>query len=1028
MPNKMLIDATHPEETRVVVLRGNRVEEFDFESANRKQLRGNIYLAKVTRVEPSLQAAFVDYGGNRHGFLAFGEIHPDYYQIPVADRQALIDEEERAARAAEVEADNRAGRRAHRERRSSRSRDEIKSAPIDAHESAHQGSHDETAHGEDARGEDAHGEAAAMAAASEMMAPAADDAGERPAEDQIASDANDERHHSSPDGWQEETARPGASDEQPMGGEHGTAAETPIDLDRMASSAAAETVPGSDEEHRAEESESSAAGESAAGAPAERGAGEDNVTEINGAGAEEETIESVGGADAMEEVPERMSRMRRQYKIQEVIKRRQVMLVQVVKEERGTKGAALTTYLSLAGRYSVLMPNTARGGGISRKITDSIDRKRLKEVAQELEVPEGMGVILRTAGASRTKTEIKRDFEYLLRLWETVRDLTLKSTAPTLVYEEGSLVKRSIRDLYNKDIDEILVAGADAYRDARDFMRMLMPSHAKNVKPYLDSVPMFGRFGIESQLDAMFQPVVQLRSGGYIVINQAEALVAIDVNSGRATREHHIEDTALKTNLEAAEEVARQLRLRDLAGLIVIDYIDMDEKRNNRTVERRLKEALKHDRARIQVGHISHFGLLEMSRQRIRSSVLESSTEKCPHCGGTGHVRSVSSVALQLLRAIEEMLLKGATHNLIVRTRTETALYLLNHKRAHLRELEERFQLVITVNADATVAGQVSYLIEKGEQVHSIEQAKALVAVQPTNIAPVLDDEDDEAIEDVEELEEAGHREGAGEVTEVGEEDHEAGGELTVEASEGERNGRKRRRRRRGRRGGEGREGEAPAPENGAGPIAAQSDDDREPPTGAEAETELSGPEVPGESQADGEKRRRRRGRRGGRRSRHGRDGEAPAQASDSAPPFQVEAGMAEPHQEGAEEREPARWEPEQRGAYQRDHAEPSVAQHQAEVPQSRDQDRSFAEPQAEPVAPVPPADTPAAPRRGSTVREPAPTSFGAEFRAPAPTAPARVEPEPAASGVTESSVTESEDSARPRRAGWWRKGVLGKG
>src|SRR5262249_9354936 len=348
-----------------------------------------------------------------------------------------------------------------------------------------------------------------------------------------------------------------------------------------------------------------------------------NITEVSaGASADEEVIESVGGADALEEVPERPHRPRRQYKIQEVIKRRQVMLVQVVKEERGTKGAALTTYLSLAGRYSVLMPNTARGGGISRKITDAVDRKRLKEVAQELEVPEGMGVILRTAGASRTKIEIKRDFEYLLRLWETVRDLTLKSTAPTLVYEEGSLVKRSIRDLYNKDIDEILVAGPPAYREARDFMRMLMPSHIRNVKPYHDGLPIFSRFGIESQLDAMFQPVVQLRSGGYIVLNQAEALVAIDVNSGRATREHHIEDTALKTNLEAAEEIARQLRLRDLAGLIVIDFIDMDEKRNNRTVERRLKEALKHDRARIQVGHISHFGLLEMSRQRIRSSVL----------------------------------------------------------------------------------------------------------------------------------------------------------------------------------------------------------------------------------------------------------------------------------------------------------------------------------------------------------------------------------------------------------------------
>ena len=393
-------------------------------------------------------------------------------------------------------------------------------------------------------------------------------------------------------------------------------------------------------------------------------------------------VESVGGADALEEAQERAPRFRRQYKIQEVIKRRQVMLVQVVKEERGSKGAALTTYLSLAGRYSVLMPNTARGGGISRKITSGEDRSRLKEIAQELEVPEGMGVILRTAGASRTKLEVKRDFEYLLRLWETVRDLTLKSMAPKLTYEEGSLTKRSIRDLYSKDIDEIIVSGEAGYKEAREFMRMLMPSHAKHVKFYKDTQPLFTRWGIESQLDAMFSPTVQLRSGGYIVINQAEALVAIDVNSGRATREHHIEDTALKTNCEAADEVARQLRLRDLAGLIVIDFIDMDEGRNNRAVERRMKDALKYDRARIQVGRISHFGLLEMSRQRIRTSVLESSTEKCPVCGGSGHVRSVSSVALQLLRAIEEMLNKGATHNLIVRTRSEVALYVLNHKRA----------------------------------------------------------------------------------------------------------------------------------------------------------------------------------------------------------------------------------------------------------------------------------------------------------------------------------------------------------
>ena len=477
----------------------------------------------------------------------------------------------------------------------------------------------------------------------------------------------------------------------------------------------------------------------------------------------------------MEEVAERAPRYRRQYKIQEVIKRRQVMLVQVVKEERGTKGAALTTYLSLAGRYCVLMPNTARGGGISRKITSAEDRKKLREIAEELEVPEGMGVILRTAGAARTKAEVKRDFEYLLRIWEQVRDLTLKSTAPTLVYEEGSLAKRSIRDLYSKDIDEIVVAGENGYKDAKEFMRMLMPSHAKNVKLYQDSQPVFTRYGIESQLDAMFSPTVQLRSGGYIVINQTEALVAIDVNSGRSTREHHIEDTALKTNIEASEEVARQLRLRDLAGLIVIDYIDMDEKRNNRTVERRLKDALRHDRARIQVGRISHFGLMEMSRQRIRTSVLESSTEKCPHCGGTGHVRSVSSVALQLLRSIEEMLLKGPTHNLIIRTRPEIALYVLNHKRAHLRGLEERFQVTLTVNADEEVGGQIGFTIDRGEQVMTIDQAKALLA-QAALAAPALHEDaepefaeeiDEESEPEASEAEHSEHVEHVGQVEEV---------------------------------------------------------------------------------------------------------------------------------------------------------------------------------------------------------------------------------------------------------------------
>jgi ribonuclease E len=727
----------------------------------------------------------------------------------------------------------------------------------------------------------------------------------------------------------------------------------------------------------------------------------------------------------MEEVPERMPRLRRQYKIQEVIKRRQVMLVQVVKEERGTKGAALTTYLSLAGRYSVLMPNTARGGGISRKITSADDRRRLKEIAQELEVPEGMGVILRTAGASRTKTEVKRDFEYLLRMWETVRDLTLKSTAPMLVYEEGSLVKRSIRDLYNKDIDEILVAGDDAYREAKEFMRMLMPSHAKNVKSYRDNLPVFTRHGIESQLDAMFTPVMQLRSGGYIVLNQAEALVAIDVNSGRATREHHIEDTALKTNLEAAEEIARQLRLRDLAGLIVIDFIDMDEKRNNRSVERRLKECLRHDRARIQVGHISHFGLLEMSRQRIRSSVLESSTEKCPHCGGTGHVRSVSSVALQLLRSLDEMLLKGATHNLTVRTRSEIALYLLNHKRAHLRALEERFRIVIMVNADATVEGQVSFVIEKGEQVHSLEQAKAL-ALQPAAAVPAPiddEDEDDFAVEETAEPEDSFAAAAA-------EEDAEPEGELDQDSGQDQGpdggQGRKRRRRRRGRRGGEGRE--AAQPERAGGAFAPEHDAEFPPQPGEhdlghaeeghETGAGASGAEAAGETNGEAERRRRRRGRRGGRRNRRGREGEGVAAEG-------VNADQPEFERAGADADE---------GGFV---AEPEAPAMQSPITEPQHEVRSQRAPRAE-TEPEP-THTPAAPiaasvsaepiaaepsRRRSTVREPVTQVLRDEAAASEPPA---ASPMPVVEPVVSSSA-ENESSDRPRRSGWWSKRVLGRG
>jgi ribonuclease E len=641
----MLIDAAHPEETRVVVVKGTRVEEFDYESAHKKQLRGNIYLAKVTRVEPSLQAAFVDYGGNRHGFLAFTEIHPDYYQIPVADRQALLDEEaeeESRARDAEAAEDDEAasGRRRRRGGRRGRGRPD---------QANHKG-----------RGGESRG---AESSAAEST-PEGDGETE-PSEtgSAVAMEASDLIHEIS------------------------EVAERRSDAD---ADEAPDRVSGSIEE--VEEDDEADAVETV---------GQRVVaTESNGEAAAE-SVESVGSEDALEEVPERARRRRgRPYKIQEVIRRRQIILVQVVKEERGTKGAALTTYLSLAGRYTVLMPNTARGGGISRKITQPTDRKRLREIAGELEVPEGMGLIIRTAGAQRTKTEIKRDYDYLLRLWETVRDLTLKSTAPSLVYEEGSLIKRSIRDLYNKDIDEVLVAGDDAYREAKDFMRMLMPSHAKNVKPYKEPEPIFIRYQVERQLAAMFSPQVVLKSGGYIVINQTEALVAIDVNSGKATREHNIEDTALKTNLEAAEEVARQLRLRDLAGLIVIDFIDMDERRNNRLVERRIKESLRNDRARIQVGRISHFGLLEMSRQRLRTGMLEGSTSSCTMCQGTGIVRSIESVALDVLRSLEDRLITDGVVPLVATTAVDVALYILNQKRSHLKDIEQRYRIPITVTAD----------------------------------------------------------------------------------------------------------------------------------------------------------------------------------------------------------------------------------------------------------------------------------------------------------------------------------------
>ncbi|MEI6099393.1 MAG: ribonuclease E/G, partial [Alphaproteobacteria bacterium] len=655
MSKKMLIDATHAEETRVVVVDGNKVEEFDFETLNKRQLAGNIYLAKVTRVEPSLQAAFVDYGGNRHGFLAFAEIHPDYYQIPLADRKALL-EEERAYNRAEDDEDNR--RTTPRPRPEAvKSLDEVQSEPriggMDVVDLS-----DETD-------------------ADALSGPSGDQPHDHPDQDHHDPDHHDQDHH----------------DAQPTEDQEPDEAEAPFRV-------------------------------------------------IDHAAETDDEIESIADEDVAEEISHTRKPRARRYKIQEVIKVRQIMLIQVVKEERGNKGAALTTYLSLAGRYCVLMPNTARGGGISRKITVATDRKKLKEIAQEIEVPEGAGLIIRTAGAKRTKPEIKRDYEYLMRLWEQIRELTLKSIAPAAIYEEGDLIKRSIRDLYSREIDEILVEGDAGFRTAKDFMRMIMPSHAKVVQPYNDSTPLFARFQVESYLGGMFNPTVQLKSGGYIVIGITEALVAIDVNSGRATKEGSIEDTALKTNLEAAEEIARQLRLRDLAGLIVIDFIDMEERRNNASVEKRIKDKLKTDRARIQIGRISGFGLLEMSRQRLRPGMLESTTQPCAHCHGTGLIRSDDSLALQVLRALEEEGTRKRSKEVLLKAPVGIINYLFNQKREHLALIEARYDLAVRLEADPAMVSP-DYTIEKFKTATRVVPVNSAISGNASLMGAAVDEDED---------------------------------------------------------------------------------------------------------------------------------------------------------------------------------------------------------------------------------------------------------------------------------------------
>ncbi|MDY8110637.1 Rne/Rng family ribonuclease [Fulvimarina sp. 2208YS6-2-32] len=810
MANKMLIDASHPEETRVVVVRGNRVEEFDFESEHKKQLKGNIYLAKVTRVEPSLQAAFIEYGGGRHGFLAFSEIHPDYYQIPKADREALMAEELARAQAenddddedAEREEQKKLKRRARSARREDGSDDSVSENADDRDGS------DENENENDDSSEDDGDDDSASARS-----------------DSSGNDGDDRRsrsHAARSEGDDEDDDSEDDSDDDAAG-----------DGDEASAS-------GDDETGRARRGSRAKRGRrSSARGRSRRGDKNDDNGDSDG---EDDGVDEIGSQDALEEVPVRQVRLRKNYKIQEVIKRRQILLVQVVKEERGNKGAALTTYLSLAGRYSVLMPNTARGGGISRKITNQSDRKRLRDMVRELEIPRGMGIILRTAGANRTKAEVKRDYEYLMRLWESVRTLTLQSIAPSLVYEEGSLIKRSIRDLYNKDIDQILVSGEAGYREAKDFMRMLMPSQSKAVQPYRDPTPIFTRQGIEPQLDKMLQPHVTLKSGGYIIINQTEALVAIDVNSGRSTREMSIENTAYQTNLEAAEEIARQLRLRDLAGLVVVDFIDMDEKRNNRAVEKKMKDCLKDDRARIQVGKISHFGLMEMSRQRIRASVLESTMKPCPVCEGVGMVRATSSMALHAIRHIEDYLQKNKGRDLIVKVSTETALFILNEKRHHIDELEQTHDLRIVIEADPSV-GHNDINVEQG--------GMATKPIAREFVSPVSIDAENQIDEDL--AEEANESEEA--------ESPEATGEL-VPSNDGkdeteEREPKTKSRRRRRRRSGSDDE-----------TSDAETKDEKD-----EAETSAKSDESSDEDEdSQSGRRRRRRGRRGGRRQRDGSD------------------------------------------------------------------------------------------------------------------------------------------------------------
>lgn len=968
----MLIDATHAEETRVVVVDGNKVEEFDFESENKRQLAGNIYLAKVTRVEPSLQAAFVDYGGNRHGFLAFSEIHPDYYQIPVADREALMEEERayaEAQRARDDEEDAKPARRQSRSRRGRTKAADVKSADVVETKDV---SPETAENGADIAGMETIDLTDEVAVAETKLADV-------------------------PEAAQTEAAADDATAAEPVVEEAvKDASDTPDAQDASSESGEAEG---------AADTATTEADDAADDADADDSADKDAAADAT---AKDENIESVADEDDSEDIrPVRKPRPRR-YKIQEVIKVRQVLLVQVVKEERGNKGAALTTYLSLAGRYCVLMPNTARGGGISRKITNAADRKKLKDIAVELDVPTGAGLIVRTAGAKRTKSEIKRDYEYLQRLWEQIRELTLKSIAPAKIYEEGDLIKRSIRDLYSREIDEVLVEGERGYRIAKDFMKMIMPSHAKNVKNYQDQLPLFARFQVESYLGAMFNPTVQLKSGGYIVIGVTEALVAIDVNSGRATKEGSIEETALKTNLEAAEEVARQLRLRDLAGLIVIDFIDMDERKNNAAVEKRMKDKLKTDRARIQVGRISGFGLMEMSRQRLRPGMIEATTAPCPHCHGTGLIRSDDSLALSILRQIEEEGTRRRSREVLVRCPVSIANYLMNQKREHIAQIETRYGLSVRIEGDP-------HLVSPD---FSLEKFKTASRVVPVATAPVvsvdtsiMDQVDaDEAIDEADEAEVETNETDVAEVQAAGDE------------GEGD-NKPKRKRRRRRRRKSSGADGDD---SNNAAQGDANADDqkasDDAAADDADAQAEPAESSDAKEAEGDGEVKKRTRTRTRSRSRKKKTDetvaaeAEAPAETDAKAEPEGqaiVTEAKAEDSNAAEAEAPVASAEAPVEGV-----EEPVVLNGDAaaEVPAAAEAETAAATEEAAPAQIV--ADEATAEDVVADQDTPAAEATAPEA-ADAPTEEPEAAPEPALA----TAEAEPASPPKPKRRGWWSVG-----